>query len=94
MGYTGQAMLGSKLRDTGLSFGTFQEDCIGIYWAGYVGVKVERHGSLFKYPRACKSKGALEAATALPVKRDFNQSPITMAINIPWASRMYTNTRV
>ena len=40
-------------RDTGLSFGTFQAGCIGLYWAGYVGVKVlnERHRSLFKHQR-------------------------------------------
>ena len=41
-------------RDPGLSFGTFQAGCIGLYWAGYVGVKVpnESHdGSLFKHQR-------------------------------------------
>ena len=26
--------------DPGLSFGTFQAGCLGLYWAGYVGVKV------------------------------------------------------
>ena len=37
----------------GSLFGTFQAGCIGLYWAGNVGVKVpnDRHGSLFKHQR-------------------------------------------
>ena len=48
-------------RDPGLSFGTFQAGCIGLYWAGYVGVKVpnERHGSLFKHQRVLHKKYCL-----------------------------------
>ena len=40
-------------RDPGLSFGTYQPGCIGLYWVGYVGFKVPngRHGSLFKHQR-------------------------------------------
>ena len=43
-------------RDLSLSFGTFQAGSIGLYWAGYVGVKVpnERHWSLFKHQRVPK----------------------------------------
>ena len=52
-------------RDPGLSFGTFQAGCIGLYWAGYVGVKVpnERHGSLFKHQRVCDKGSSIISFT-------------------------------
>ena len=54
-------------RDLGLSFGTFQEVCIGLYWAGNVGVKVpnERHGSLFKHQRVLDSGKASSCSSLI-----------------------------